>query len=116
MASAGIQQELIWDAAAVRRSDAEVGPEPEIVVRGDLPEPRAVSRPGFSGRLSREQVIDEIMTRNPSACIDFLEAFEDARLRLYLDRLRSTGADRGRGAVWERAADSPAILWRERDV
>ena len=65
-------------------------------------------------RLTREQVIDEIIEINPSATADFLDDFRDPRLRLYLTRLRRSRQSRGRDAVWERPADSPAIVSRER--
>lgn len=65
-------------------------------------------------RLTREQVIDEIIEINPSAKADFLDDFRDARLRLYLTRLRRTSMSRGIEAIWERPADSPAIVSRER--
>jgi len=65
-------------------------------------------------RLTREQVINEIIEINPSATADFLDHFRDQRLQLYLTRLRCTRLSRGRDAVWERPADSPAIVSRER--
>jgi len=65
-------------------------------------------------RLTREQVIDEIITHNPSASVNFLDDFHDGRLRLYLSRLRGSRQGRGRGTVWVRTTDSPAIVSRER--
>lgn len=65
-------------------------------------------------RLSREQVIDEIIACNPSASADFLCVFSQDRLRLYLARLRSTQRARGRESRWLRPAESPAILAHER--
>lgn len=66
------------------------------------------------GRLSREQVIDEIITCNPSATADFLETFSGEGLRKYLNRLRSAQRARGRGARWIRPNDAPAITAHER--
>lgn len=63
-------------------------------------------------RLSRELVIDEILSLNPSATVDFLDTFSEPRLRLYLTRLR--GAQGGREARWLRVGDSPAIVAHER--
>lgn len=65
-------------------------------------------------RLSRELVIDEILTLNPSATVDFLNAFSEPRLRLYLTRLRTAQHGRGREARWLRVGDSPAIVSHER--
>lgn len=65
-------------------------------------------------RLSREQVIDEIIACNPTASAEFLCVFSEDRLRLYLDRLRSSQRSRGRESRWLRTGDSPAIVARER--
>jgi hypothetical protein len=65
-------------------------------------------------RLSRELVIDEILSLNPSATVEFLDSFSEPRLRLYLTRLRTTEHGRGRGARWLRVGDSPAIVSHER--
>ena len=62
------------------------------------------------GFLSREQLIDEIITSNPSATVDFLSDFGDRGLRLYLTRLRSVQLGRGRHAISERVPESPAIV------
>lgn len=77
---------------------------------------RASERPECSSetlpRLSREQMIDRIMTLNPSAGPEFLEEFEDRLLEGYLEHLVASAEPRGRGAVWLRRGDSPAIVWR----
>ena len=62
------------------------------------------------GFLSREQLIDEIISSNPSATVDFLSDFENRGLRLYLTRLRSAKMGRGRDASSERVAETPAIV------
>ena len=62
------------------------------------------------GFLSREQLIDEIISSNPSATADFLSDFENRGLRLYLTRLRSVQMGRGRDAISERVAETPAIV------
>ncbi len=66
------------------------------------------------GRLSRDQVIDHILTINPSAGRDFLEQFGRRRLDGYLDRLVAAGSPRGRDARWIRDGDTPAIQGRYR--
>ncbi|HHN79132.1 MAG TPA: hypothetical protein ENK11_10750 [Phycisphaerales bacterium] len=65
-------------------------------------------------RLSRQQVIDEIITINPSATAEFLDSFSGDRLRVYLTRLRGIRRGRGRDARWVRLNDSPAITAHER--
>lgn len=74
--------------------------------------PRACPAPArfHLGFLSREQLIDEIISSNPSATVDFLSDFENGGLRLYLTRLRSVQMGRGRDAISERVAETPAIV------
>jgi len=79
----------------------------------DLDHDNAPDRPA-PGRLSREQVIDHILTINPSAGRQFLEQFESRRLDDYLDRLVASGSPRGREARWTRPGDAPAIEVRRR--
>lgn len=67
-------------------------------------------------RLSRLQLIDEIIASNPSATVSFLDEFEDRGLRLYLTRLRSAQLGRGKRAISERVAESPAIVARVRTL
>lgn len=64
-------------------------------------------------RLTREQVVDRIVSINPTAKTEFLSCFEDCELTNYLDHLVATLAPRGRHARWERTAETPAILTRE---
>ena len=65
------------------------------------------------GTHAREQVIDRIMSLNPTAPLGFLERFGDAGLRDYLDHLIVANAPRGRDSSWIRRNDTPAIVWRE---
>ena len=76
--------------------------------------PAAAAETTGVARLTREQVIDEIITHNPSAGAEFLDGFSEPRLRIYLTRLRSPRRGRGRDTRWLRPGDSPAIVARER--
>jgi len=67
-------------------------------------------------RLSREQLIDEIIASNPSATVSFLSEFEEPGLRLYLRRLRNAQMGRGLAGISERVAESPAIVARVRTI
>jgi hypothetical protein len=67
----------------------------------------------LSSRLTREQVVDRIITINPTATVSFLERFNSRSLGMYLDHLVSASRPRGRGARWLRPGDTPAILGRE---
>lgn len=55
-------------------------------------------------RLSRELVVDEIISINPTASVRFLSEFGDDGLRLYLGRLRSAQLGRGRASMADRPA------------
>lgn len=66
-----------------------------------------------SSRLTREQVVDRIITINPTATAEFLARFSERSLRAYLAHLQSATQPRGPGARWERPGDSPAIVARE---
>ena len=79
---------------------------------GRTSEPPESSSP--SSRLTREQVVDRIITINPTATTTFLDRFSEASLGQYLDHLLATSGPRGRYARWLRPGDSPAILARER--
>lgn len=68
--------------------------------------------PSLTPRLTREQVVDRIMSLNRSARAEFLETFDDEGLRHYLDHLIATSVPRGRDAVWVRRGESPAIMSR----
>jgi hypothetical protein len=72
------------------------------------------AKPDPCGRLSREQLTAEIISHNPSASAEFLGGFDEAGLRIYLDRLRALNRARGRETLWIRTPDSPAIVSHER--
>lgn len=65
-------------------------------------------------RLTREQVVDQILTINRSATADYLNQFAEPQLNTYLDHLINTQAPRGRDARWDRPGDAPAIMTRRR--
>ncbi len=61
----------------------------------------------------RDRIVEGIRSLNPTASRDFLGSFRPAALRLYLAHLAATANNpRGRGAVWVRPADTPAIITR----
>jgi len=66
--------------------------------------------------LTREQVVDEIISVNPSATADFLTQFDDQLLGKYLDHLRFTQQPRCGKSGWDRPGDAPAIMVRRRVV
>jgi hypothetical protein len=65
-----------------------------------------------SSRLTREQVVDRIITINPTATAAFLDHFSEVSLGKYLDHLVAASGPRGRHSRWERPGDSPAIWGR----
>jgi hypothetical protein len=64
--------------------------------------------------LSREQVVDQILTINRSATADYLSQFGEPQLNNYLDHLINTQGPRGRDSRWDRPGDAPAIMTRRR--
>lgn len=66
-----------------------------------------------SSLLSRSQLIERIITHNPTASVEFLEGFSQTRLRNYLDHLISAQIPRGRMARWVRPGDTPGIVMAE---
>lgn len=66
--------------------------------------------------LTREQVVDEIISVNPSATANFLAQFDDQLLSKYLDHLRFTAQPRNGKSSWDRPGDAPAIMVRRRVV
>ncbi len=66
--------------------------------------------------LTREQVVDEIISVNPSATAEFLDQFDDELLNKYLDHLRFTALPRCGKSPWNRPGDAPAIMVRKRVV
>jgi len=117
-----VQPLLFWNTQrhGSDGSAEDVGIESDETTTSRDPEPECVvtvlaRTPGVHvDRLPRELVIDEILTRNPSATVEFLATFSEPRLRQYLARLRSTQSARGPGARWMRTGDSPAIVGHER--
>jgi len=63
--------------------------------------------------LSKSQIIDMIQQFNQSARRDWLDLFDAATLRRYLDHLQWSLQPRGRDSVWIREGDSPAVLTRQ---
>jgi len=64
--------------------------------------------------LSREQVVDQIMSINHSATEGFLAQFSHDSLGTYLDHLLNSQQPRGAHARWDRPGDAPAIMSRAR--
>ncbi|MHC4414552.1 MAG: hypothetical protein ACYS0G_04640 [Planctomycetota bacterium] len=62
--------------------------------------------------ISKNQIIDAIQQLNRSAGRDWLDMFAASALRRYLDHLQVTLEPRGRGSVWIRHGDTPAIITR----
>jgi hypothetical protein len=65
-------------------------------------------------RLSREQVVSQIISINRSATAQYLDQFEQESLDTYLDHLISAQQPRGRNARWDRPGDTPAMMSRRR--
>ena len=59
--------------------------------------------------LTREQVVDRILSMNTTARTDFLGSFSDAALRDYLDHLQSATIPRGPHARWVRRNGTRAV-------
>jgi len=64
--------------------------------------------------MTREQVVDQIMSINPSASSGFLSQFEAGELGMYLRHLLSAQEPRGRSSRWARPDDAPAIMTSRR--
>ncbi len=69
--------------------------------------------PGSEGELSRSQILDHILSMNPTASWLIAEAFDRRQLLNYLQHLQIAHQPRGRTSRWIRPADSPGILVRE---
>lgn len=64
-------------------------------------------------RLTREQVLSQIVELNPGASADFLARFRDEALQEYLQRL-NLRRDFARGpSPWIRHTSAPAIVFRD---
>jgi hypothetical protein len=66
--------------------------------------------------MTREQVLERIVSLNPTAGETFLEHFGDDHLRNYLDRLVGMARPRGRDARWVRRPESRAAMMHVRLV
>lgn len=60
--------------------------------------------------LSREQLMLQIQSINPTATTRHLERFSVGALGLYLAHLHAASEPRGRTARWVRPAETPAIV------
>lgn len=65
-----------------------------------------------TGRLTRDQVVDRIVSLNPTATRGFLEGFDEPKLSKYLEHLTEAQKPRGRDARWSRPGDAPSIMER----
>lgn len=77
-------------------------------------EPATELSPAPRLHLSREQVVDHILTINHSATAEYLAQFAERELNTYLDHLLNSQEPRGRFARWDRPGDAPAIMTRRR--
>lgn len=82
--------------------------------RRAFPSDAPSASPAPSLHLSREQVVDQILTINHSATADYLAQFAEPELNKYLDHLLNSQEPRGRHARWDRPGDAPAIMTRRR--
>ncbi len=71
-------------------------------------------KPSTRAPLSREQVVDQIMSINTSATSDYLAQFSHESLDTYLGHLLASQEPRGAHARWDRPGDSPCIMSRAR--
>jgi hypothetical protein len=72
-----------------------------------------IHSPVTSTRVTREQVVDRIITINRSASPAFLERFAEPQLRHYLEHLNHT--DQRHEVPWVRRGETPAIVGRSAD-
>ncbi|MGE3107765.1 MAG: hypothetical protein AB7G11_03320 [Phycisphaerales bacterium] len=66
-----------------------------------------------SGALTREQLVDAILSMNRTASVEYLSTFSNRALALYLEHLRAAAAPRGRTARWVRPDETPAMCMHE---
>ncbi len=71
---------------------------------------RADAVEAAAAALSVAQVIDRILTLNPTATPEFLGQFPADRLERYYLRLAGAQEPRGRSSTWERIPETPAII------
>lgn len=67
-------------------------------------------------KLSRTQVVEQIISINHSATAQYLEQFEQRSLDTYLEHLIAVQQPRGPHARWDRPGDTPAMMSRRRVV
>ena len=65
-------------------------------------------------QLSVQQVVDQIISINRSATVEYLSQFRRESLDKYLDHLLASQQPRGRESRWDRPGDAPAIMVRRR--
>ena len=65
-------------------------------------------------KLSFEQVVDQIISINRSATVEYLNQFKRESLDTYLDHLLASQQPRGASSRWDRPGDAPAIMSRRR--
>jgi len=63
---------------------------------------------------TKSELIDGIVSLNPSARPEWLDDFEPVALGRYLDHLRHALVPRGPRAFWLRNAESTAVVTRRR--
>ncbi len=63
---------------------------------------------------TKAQLIDDIVSLNPSAHSAWLDYFEPDALGRYLDHLRYARVPRGPRAFWLRDAETTAVVTRRR--
>ena len=62
--------------------------------------------------MNKQEMIEQIRSRNRSASVEFLVHFDEQALTSYLNRLTRINGRRGRDSVWVREGDSPAVVTR----
>jgi hypothetical protein len=77
--------------------------------------PAIQNTPETRSCLTREQVVERIITINPTAAVEFLARFTDVSLSSYLQRLQAAQGPRGPEARWVRQGDTPGIMMAERN-
>ncbi|MEE2681346.1 MAG: hypothetical protein VX641_03135 [Planctomycetota bacterium] len=63
--------------------------------------------------IEKNRLIELIQETNQSSTREWLEQFDQADLRLYLDHLDITREPRGGSSSWTRRGDTPAVVWRK---
>ena len=61
---------------------------------------------------SKNRLIDGIMQMNPTARAEWLDHFDTAALRRYLDHLLHAVEPRGRASYWFRDGETTAVVTR----